>query len=95
MREKIKVGIIGCGFVGGALKTWLEENNAANVEVLVSDPPKGHNDDLSQIDVAFPGMFSLLPHQRYAHLCPRFRRQVRLRKCAAEMRQRFRRLPFA
>ena len=23
----IKVGIIGCGFVGGALKAWLEENN--------------------------------------------------------------------
>ena len=21
------VGIIGCGFVGSALKTWLEENN--------------------------------------------------------------------
>ena len=21
------VGIIGCGFVGGALKAWLEENN--------------------------------------------------------------------
>ena len=23
----IKVGIIGCGFVGGALKNWLENNN--------------------------------------------------------------------
>lgn len=23
----IKVGIVGCGFVGGALKAWLEENN--------------------------------------------------------------------
>ena len=53
MSEKIKVGIIGCGFVGGALKTWLEENNSANVEVLVSDPPKGYNDDLSTVDVAF------------------------------------------
>ena len=53
MGNKIKVGIIGCGFVGGALKTWLEENNSANVEVLVSDPPKGYNDDLSTIDVAF------------------------------------------
>ena len=48
----IKVGIVGCGFVGGALKTWLEENNK-DVQVLVSDPPKGMNDDLSQIDVAF------------------------------------------
>ena len=23
----INVGIIGCGFVGGALKNWLEHNN--------------------------------------------------------------------
>ena len=23
----ITAGIIGCGFVGGALKAWLEENN--------------------------------------------------------------------
>jgi len=53
MESKIKVGIIGCGFVGGALKTWIEENNAENCEVYVSDPPKGMNDDLSQIDIAF------------------------------------------
>ena len=25
MSEKIKVGIVGCGFVGGALKAWLGE----------------------------------------------------------------------
>lgn len=25
--NKTKVGIVGCGFVGGALKTWLEKNN--------------------------------------------------------------------
>ena len=48
----IKVGIIGCGFVGGALKALLEENNN-DVKVLVSDPAKGYNDDLSQIDIAF------------------------------------------
>ncbi len=36
------VGIIGCGFVGSALKTWLEENNK-DVKVFVSDPPKGMN----------------------------------------------------
>lgn len=52
MDEKIKVGIIGCGFVGGALKTWLEEHNP-KCEVLVSDPPKGYNDDLSHVDIAF------------------------------------------
>ena len=38
----ITVGIIGCGFVGTALKVWLEENNL-NVEIRVSDPPKGMN----------------------------------------------------
>ena len=48
----IKVGIIGCGFVGGALKAWLEGNNK-DAQIFVSDPPKGYNDDLSQIDIAF------------------------------------------
>lgn len=36
----INVGIIGCGFVGGALKVWLEENNK-DAKVFVSVPPKG------------------------------------------------------
>ena len=53
MSEKIKIGIIGCGFVGGALKTWIEENNSENCELFISDPPKGYNDDLSKVDVAF------------------------------------------
>lgn len=48
----IHVGIVGCGYVGGALKVWLEENNP-QVKVLVSDPPKGMNDDLSAADVVF------------------------------------------
>lgn len=48
----IKVGIVGCGFVGGALKVWLEENNP-ECQIFVSDPPKGMNDDLSVIDIAF------------------------------------------
>lgn len=48
----INVGIIGCGFVGGALKDWLEHNNP-NCKIFISDPPKGYNDDLSGIDVAF------------------------------------------
>ena len=26
-KSMINVGIIGCGFVGGALKDWLEHNN--------------------------------------------------------------------
>ena len=48
----IKVGIIGCGFVGGALKNWLENNNP-ECQLFISDPPKGYNDDLSDIDIAF------------------------------------------
>ena len=52
MNDKIKVGIIGCGYVGGALKAWLEENNKS-AQVFVSDPEKGYNDDMSGIDVAF------------------------------------------
>ena len=48
----INVGIIGCGFVGGALKAWLEENNK-ECALFISDPPKGFNDDLSKVDVAF------------------------------------------
>ena len=53
MSDKIKVGNIGCGFVGGALKTWIETHNAENCECRVSDPPKGFNDDLSDVDIAF------------------------------------------
>lgn len=52
MERKIKVGIVGCGYIGGALKKWLERNNPA-AETLVSDPPKGMDDDLSQADVVF------------------------------------------
>lgn len=52
MNNKIKIGIIGCGFVGTALKTWLQENNP-NVEIYISDPPKGINDDISQCDAYF------------------------------------------
>jgi UDPglucose 6-dehydrogenase len=51
-RNKIKVGIIGCGFVGTALKNWLQESNPS-VETLVSDPPKGINDDISGCDAYF------------------------------------------
>jgi UDPglucose 6-dehydrogenase len=48
----INVGIIGCGFVGGALKDWLEHNNP-ECKLFISDPPKGYNDDLNGIDIAF------------------------------------------
>jgi UDPglucose 6-dehydrogenase len=48
----INVGIVGCGYVGAAMKSWLEENNK-EANVLVSDPAKGYNDDLSEVDIAF------------------------------------------
>jgi len=50
--EKIKVGIIGCGFIGNTLKKWLEEHNP-NLKLLISDPDKGYNDDLSACDIYF------------------------------------------
>ncbi len=46
------VGIIGCGFIGGALKRWLEEHNPS-IGILVSDPKKGYNDDITGADVVF------------------------------------------
>lgn len=48
----IKVGIVGCGVVGGVMKKWLEENNS-DCSFLISDPPKGYNDDLSTADIIF------------------------------------------
>ena len=48
----MKIGIIGCGFIGTALKVWLKENNP-NVKTFVSDPPKGMNDDISNCDAYF------------------------------------------
>ncbi len=48
----MKIGIVGCGFIGGALRDWVLEHNPS-VEVFVSDPPKGMNDDLSSVDVVF------------------------------------------
>lgn len=48
----MKIGIIGCGFIGGALKKWLETYNP-EIIIRVSDPAKGYFDDMSDIDVAF------------------------------------------
>jgi len=49
---KINVGIIGCGVIGGALKRWISEYNS-DCNLLVSDPPKGFNDDISIADIFF------------------------------------------
>lgn len=48
----INIGIIGCGFVGGALRDWLLKNNT-DCRIFISDPAKGYFDDLSNVDIAF------------------------------------------
>lgn len=50
--NKINIGIVGCGIIGEALKTWVENHNK-NCSLFISDPPKGLNDDLSTCDVIF------------------------------------------
>ena len=52
MMSDIKVGIVGCGVIGEALKKWLEAYNPSCM-ISVFDPPKGMNDDLSICDVIF------------------------------------------
>ena len=47
-----RVGIIGCGIIGNTLKNWLEENNP-ECKLFINDPPKGYNDNLDNIDIAF------------------------------------------
>jgi len=46
-----KVGIVGCGVIGEALKIWLEDNTKH--KIFISDPYKGYNDDLSGCDIFF------------------------------------------
>ena len=48
----INIGIIGCGVIGGVMKKWLENHNP-ECKILVSDPPKGLNDDISKSDIIF------------------------------------------
>lgn len=48
----MKVAIVGCGFVGGALKRWLEEHKR-DIEICVSDPYKGYADFIDDADIFF------------------------------------------
>jgi len=52
MEAKLNIGLIGCGVIGGALKRWIFENNH-NCNLLISDPPKGFKDDISDADIFF------------------------------------------
>lgn len=50
----IKVGLVGYGVIGQALGKWIKENNKhSRIELLISDPFKGYNDDVSKADVIF------------------------------------------
>lgn len=51
--QKINVGVVGCGVIGGALIKWIEENNSDKCNILKVDPPKGYNDDLANADIIF------------------------------------------
>ena len=46
------IGIVGLGVIGGVMKKWLETHNP-DCSFLISDPPKGYNDDLTGADVIF------------------------------------------
>ena len=63
----INVGIIGCGFVGGALKDWLEHNNP-ECKLFISDPAKGYHDDLSHVDI-LPGTSDMLSRETKHQVC--------------------------
>ena len=47
----LKLGIVGCGVVGGALHHWLIKNTEH--EILRQDPPLGIKDDLAHVHAAF------------------------------------------
>lgn len=48
----LRIGIVGCGIIGEALKQWIELNNP-DCKIFICDPPKGLNDDLTQCDCIF------------------------------------------
>jgi UDPglucose 6-dehydrogenase len=52
IKMKIKIGIIGCGVIGGALRRWISEHNP-DCKLLVSDPAKGFTDDVTTADIFF------------------------------------------
>lgn len=47
----MRIGLVGCGFIGRALKKWIECHTLHTI--AVSDPPLGMNDNLVGCDVFF------------------------------------------
>lgn len=48
----LNIGIIGYGFVGEVVVRWIKEFNK-NINIYISDPAKGYDDDLSSSVVYF------------------------------------------
>ena len=49
--QRVRIGHIGLGVVGGALYNWLSENTSH--QLLRLDPAKGYNDELTTCDAIF------------------------------------------
>jgi len=47
----MKIGIIGCGVIGNALKVWLENNTSH--ELKIKDPKLNLNDDITDCNIVF------------------------------------------
>lgn len=46
-----KIGIVGCGVIGSALKNWLQTNTKHTIKVR--DPAKGYLDNIDDCDIYF------------------------------------------
>lgn len=54
-REKYKIGIVGIGFVGGAVRNWFETSSSKKCELFFYDKHKsiGSLEEVNQADVVF------------------------------------------
>lgn len=64
MSNNLNIGIVGCGVIGGALKSWIENNNK-NCNLFILDPQKGYRDDLSKCDCVFVSIHVQTDEQKY------------------------------
>lgn len=47
--KKHKIAIIGCGVIGSAMVKWLRQHNK-DVQISISDPAKGYDDNVYATD---------------------------------------------